>query len=121
MTVTSLASLSLSPIDRFASRGAAAVPIATGEGETRTTFLRFEPGGEIGRHPAGFGQLFVLLSGTGWVSGGDGVRIAIRAGEVAAFDRGETHAKGSETGMTALMIQVSDVALDPAAFRSRSG
>lgn len=32
-------------------------------------------------------------------------------GEAAFIHRGEVHSKGSETGMTALMIQVRDLAV----------
>jgi quercetin dioxygenase-like cupin family protein len=116
MTVTSFAVLNPSPIETLESRGTAAIPLAAGDGEAHVYFLRFEPGGEIGRHPAGFGQLFVVLSGSGWVSGRDDERVGIGSGEVAAFARGEIHAKGSEAGMTALMIQVRDMTPDASAF-----
>jgi hypothetical protein len=43
------------------------------------------------------------------VSGRDGVRTEIGDGDVVLFDRGEHHAKGSETGMTAVMVQVRDL------------
>lgn len=39
----------------------------------------------------------------------DSVRRSV-LGEVVLFDRGEQHAKGSDTGMTALMVQVQDLA-----------
>jgi quercetin dioxygenase-like cupin family protein len=93
--------------------GTSSVKLAAGDGEAHTYVLFFEPGGEIGPHEAGYGQLFVALSGEGWVAGGDGVRHALGSGETAFIARGETHSKGSETGLTALMVQVRD--LDPAA------
>ena len=34
--------------------------------------VQFDAGGMIGRHEAGFGQLFIVLAGTGWVAGDDG-------------------------------------------------
>jgi quercetin dioxygenase-like cupin family protein len=81
-----------------------------GEGEAHAYVLYFAPGGEIGPHRAGFGQLLVALSGGGWVAGGDGERHDVREGHAALITRGETHSKGSETGMTALMVQVRDLA-----------
>ena len=71
----------------------------------------FEPGGVIGRHEAGVGQIFLALAGSGWVAGGDDQRIALAEGEAAFICRGEVHSKGSERGMTAFMLQVRDLTL----------
>jgi GrpB-like predicted nucleotidyltransferase (UPF0157 family)/quercetin dioxygenase-like cupin family protein len=92
-------------ITNFDSKGATSVPIAHGSGESHFYVLRFEPGGRIGRHPAGPAQLLLAVEGSGWVEGGDGVRMALRRGEAACFEAGEMHAKGSEVGMTAIMVQ----------------
>ncbi len=94
-------------IDRFASRGARSVPIGHGSGECHVYALHFEPGGEIGPHEAGFDQLFVVAEGEGWGAGPDGVREALSTGDTMVFRRGEVHSKGSETGMRAIMIQIS--------------
>jgi quercetin dioxygenase-like cupin family protein len=83
--------------------------VAEGAGEAHAYVLYFEPGGEIGAHEAGFGQLFFALSGNGWVAGGDGERVPLAEGQAAFIRRGEIHAKGSETGLTALMVQVRDL------------
>ena len=87
-----------------------ALELVEGEGEAHAYVLYFAPGGEIGPHRAGFGQLLVALSGSGWVAGGDGERHDLPEGHAALITRGETHSKGSETGMTALMVQVRDLA-----------
>ena len=79
---------------------------ATGTGEARFHTLYFEPGGRIGSHPAGPSQLFMVVEGSGWVEGGDGARRDLRAGEAVLIESGEAHAKGSESGMTAVMLQV---------------
>jgi quercetin dioxygenase-like cupin family protein len=89
---------------------ASSIALAEGAGEAHASVLYFEPGGEIGRHEAGFGQLFFAVSGDGWVAGGDGKRLPLAQGRAAFIERGEIHAKGSETGLTALMVQVSDLA-----------
>jgi quercetin dioxygenase-like cupin family protein len=83
--------------------------LAEGEGEAHAYVLYFDPGGEIGPHEAGFGQLFFALAGNGWVAGGDGVRHRLAEGHAAFISRGEIHSKGSETGLTALMLQVRDL------------
>jgi quercetin dioxygenase-like cupin family protein len=88
---------------------ASSIAIAEGEGEVRAYVLYFEPGGVIGPHEAGFGQLFFAASGDGWVAGGDGERMALGEGEAAFIERGEIHSKGSESGLTALMVQVRDL------------
>jgi quercetin dioxygenase-like cupin family protein len=86
------------------------IALADGEGEAHAYALYFEPGGEIGPHEAGFGQLFFAVSGDGWVAGGDGERVLLAEGQAAFINRGEIHSKGSETGLTALMVQVHDLA-----------
>lgn len=88
---------------------ASSIELAEGEGEAHAYVLYFEPGGEIGAHEAGFGQLFFAVSGNGWVAGGDGVRVPLAEGEAAFISRGEIHSKGSETGLTALMVQIRNL------------
>jgi quercetin dioxygenase-like cupin family protein len=96
------------PITSYQSRAAHVAELGTGTGESHAYLLRFEPGGVINPHPAEFGQLFAPMEGTGWIEGGDGMRHAIRPGQVAFVERGEMHAKGSDEGMTVLMIQIRD-------------
>ncbi len=90
---------------------ASSLELAEGEGEAHAYVVYFEPGGEIGPHEAGFGQLFVALSGDGWVAGDDGERVPLAEGHAAFIHRGEIHSKGSETGLTALMVQIRDLRL----------
>jgi quercetin dioxygenase-like cupin family protein len=99
-------------IAEYSSRGASAVPLGSGSGPGHVYAIHVEPGGEIGPHPAGFGQLFLVVVGSGWVSGPDGVRRGLRAGQGAHIARGELHAKGSADGMLAVMIQMHE--LEPA-------
>jgi quercetin dioxygenase-like cupin family protein len=102
---------SASPIGArpFAVERVASVDVAVGDGEAHAYVLYFDAGGLIGRHEAGFGQLFFAVSGDGWVAGDDGVRQPLREGEVAFIARGEVHSKGSDTGLTALMVQVRNL------------
>src|SRR6185312_6012069 len=60
------------PITVYNSHGAFAVPLGEGRGEGHVYCVRIEPGGSIGAHEAGFGQLFLVVGGSGWVSGPDG-------------------------------------------------
>ena len=99
-------------IREFEAIGAAAAPLASGSGAAHIYTLHFEPGGQIGPHVAGFGQILIPLNGSGWVAGADGVRFPIVPGQAAYWSRGELHSKGSEGGMTAIMIQVRDLGFD---------
>jgi quercetin dioxygenase-like cupin family protein len=88
---------------------ASSIKLAEGEGEAHAYVIYFEPGGTIGPHEAGFGQILFAVAGSGWVVGADDRRIALAAGEAAFISRGEVHSKGSESGMTAFMVQVRDM------------
>lgn len=99
------------PITRFESSSATSVPLGDGHGEAHVYCLYFSPGGNIGPHPAGFDQLFLVTSGEGWAAGEDGNRVALTVGQGVYFARGETHSKGSANGMTAIMVQVDAIAL----------
>ena len=90
---------------------ASSIEVAEGEGEAHAYVIYFEPGGVIGPHEAGFGQIFLALAGSGWVAGGYDQRIALAEGEAAFISRGEVHSKGSEDGMAAFMLQVRDLTL----------
>lgn len=97
------------PITEFQSRAASAQPLGDGQGEAHVYAVHVAPGGHIGPHPAGFGQLFCVMAGVGWVAGADGVRHEVRTGQAAVIARGELHSKGSDTGLTALMVQIADL------------
>src|SRR5262245_24691737 len=88
------------PITLFESVAASSRSLADGSGEAHVHCLRFGPGGKIGEHPTGFGQLFLVIDGSGWAVGADGRRIEVRAGQGVFFERGERHSKGSDHGMT---------------------
>ncbi len=99
-------------ISAYGAKDAFSLLAASGSGRAHVHTLRFEPGGMIGRHPAGPAQLFIVVEGVGWVEGGDGVRTPIEAGQAAFIAAGEPHAKGSETGMSVVMVQVETLALE---------
>ena len=112
MRIVDLEAISTSPILDYQSIAAASASIGQGGGEGHIHWLRFKPGGTIGPHPAGFAQLFIPLDGSGWAAGSDGIRQPISRGRVAVIAPGEIHSKGSEAGMSAVMIQLSTFALE---------
>lgn len=103
----------VTPISAYESHGAYALALADGRGEGHVYCIRIEPGGAIGPHEASFGQLFLVVAGTGWVSGVDGLRQPLGIGRGAFIERGEVHAKGSDGGLTAIMVQLTDLTAAP--------
>lgn len=65
----------------------------------------FAPGGLLGRHPATRRQSFTVVSGAGWVSGADGGRQAVSAGEGVIWEPGEEHESGTDDGMCVVIIE----------------
>jgi quercetin dioxygenase-like cupin family protein len=77
--------------------------------EAHVVVIEIAPGGLVARHPAVVAQLFVVVRGSGWVSGADGERQAIRSGEAVLWEAGEEHESGSDDGMTALVIEAESI------------
>jgi len=91
------------------SAGFAEVALGSGSGEAHAYAVYFEPGGFVAPQAVGFAQLFIVTAGAGWVAGADGVRHPISSGQLAHFEKGEIHAKGSDGGMAAIMVQMSEL------------
>jgi quercetin dioxygenase-like cupin family protein len=95
----------------FQSRGASSLRLGEGHGDIRLHTLHFDPGGEVGTHPAGFDQIFFVLKGRAWAEG-DGGRVDLDAGQGVYFASGEHHAKGSATGALTIVLQMSELKLE---------
>lgn len=106
MNVLQLRSAEKTTVTRYESSLADAALLADGHGEAHVHVIEFQPGGVIGPHEAGFGQLFCFVDGTGWVAGPDGCHVPLAVGDIALIRRGEIHSKGSDQGSIALMVQV---------------
>ncbi|MGY1701767.1 cupin domain-containing protein [Geodermatophilus sp. SYSU D00766] len=92
----------------YGSTGASLVPAARVLGPQdgfAVDVVRLAPGGSIGRHPTRLWQLFLVVEGGGWVSGADGARRAVGAGEAALWEPGEEHASGTDDGLLAVVVQ----------------
>ncbi len=75
MRLVDLAGVERLSVDRFGSRGVDLVPLVVSEsGVAAVDIAYIEPGGILGQHAAPIGQLFVVMSGSGWVRGSDVVR-----------------------------------------------
>jgi hypothetical protein len=101
------------PISEYQSHYAAAVALASGQGEAHVYCIHLKAGGEIGAHEAGCAQLFLVVAGSGWVSGPDGRRQKVGQDQGAFIARGEMHAKGTESGLTAIMVQLTELTTSP--------
>jgi quercetin dioxygenase-like cupin family protein len=112
MRVIEFSRTAAQPIELFGSIATSSIGLANGNGEVRVHCVYFGPGGIIGEHPTGFGQLFLVMDGSGWAAGADGSRVPLSAGQGAFFESGERHSKGSEGGMTALVVKVSTLRTD---------
>jgi quercetin dioxygenase-like cupin family protein len=93
------------------SIGLHASRIASGDGGVTLTCLALRPGGTIGTHPTTGDQLFLVIEGSGWVAGADGIRHPVEAGQGAHWAAGEVHTSGTETGLTALAVEGSSLRL----------
>jgi quercetin dioxygenase-like cupin family protein len=98
-------------IDYHGSLGLVATRIAAGHGEVTLTCLTVGPGGTIGRHPSTGPQLFLVVSGEGWVAGEADERVPIRAGYGVRWTQGEVHSSGSAQGFTAISIEGAPLTL----------
>ena len=83
-------------------------PLTDTKGSARVACFHLAPGEFIGEHEAIGGQLFCVVAGTGWVSGDDGERVPIDTHQAAYWTSGERHAAGSETGLTAIVLEGDD-------------
>lgn len=95
--------------DRFGTRHVRLwqAGILDGAEQTRVHVARFEKDSLLGRHPTKIWQLFVVIEGSGWVSGEDQVRCPISTGQAVLWHPGEEHDSGSETGMSVLILASS--------------
>lgn len=80
--------------------------IGTFDGEFHIGCMHLDHNGLVGRHNATSDQLFLVIEGSGWVSGESDEKVAIKAGEAAYWVEGESHEAGTfDCTMKALVIE----------------
>jgi len=95
-------------IEMYGSSGALVLQFARPT-KMGAVFIELEPGGVLGRHEAVGHQLFVVIAGSGEVSGGDGAVHRIEAGMAAFWEAGEEHETCTENGLKAIVIEGDDL------------
>lgn len=101
-------------IDRFNSVQATISRVVRTPEAVTIGCIHLEAGGVVGYHPAVCPQLFLVVNGEGWVRAEGTERIPIQTGQAAFWITGENHESGTETGMTAIVIEGEG--LDPESF-----
>jgi hypothetical protein len=76
--------------------------------------MHLEADGIIGYHQAVVPQLFLVVSGEGFVRGENEAIYSIKAGEAAFWVKDEFHETSTKTGLTAIVIESEE--LDPVSF-----
>ncbi|GAA2008719.1 cupin [Catenulispora subtropica] len=92
-------------VTAYDSVGLHATQVARFTERAKARCLTLAPGGIIGTHPAVSHQILLIVTGSGWVAGGDGARVAIVSGQAAYWEPGEVHTTGSESGLTAIVLE----------------
>jgi quercetin dioxygenase-like cupin family protein len=98
-------------IDRYNSAGFTLTRVAHLLEETMIQVAYLGANGLIGYHQATVPQLFLVVQGEGWARGRDQERTHIQTGQGVYWEEGEWHETGTETGMTAIIVE--SVRLDP--------
>ena len=73
--------------------------------EIRMGYMYLGNDDKIPFHEALADQLFMIVSGEGWVCDEDENRISLSSGKAAFWKKGEFHAAGTDSQMSALVIE----------------
>lgn len=92
-------------IDLFGSSGFVISKIARLFEGAIVNYAHLAPQGVIGFHQTTTDQLFLVVQGEGWVRGAEPERTAIKTGQAAFWEKNEWHESGTDTGMTAILIE----------------
>jgi len=99
-------------IDHYGSSGFVVSRVVHLSDEAVVNCAYLDAKGVIGYHQATVPQLFLVVRGDGWVRGESAGKTPVKAGQAAHWEKGEWHESGTETGMTAIIIEGSG--FDPA-------
>ncbi|MEJ2756843.1 MAG: cupin domain-containing protein [Anaerolineales bacterium] len=103
-------------IVHFDSRRLIQAPLAKLSAPAHISCMYLEAGGVIGLHQATIPQLFAVVEGEGWVQGKSGERIPIQKGQAVYWEAGEWHETTTDSGLTAIVIELELADFDPGAW-----
>ncbi|PLR99222.1 cupin domain-containing protein [Bacillus sp. T33-2] len=95
----------------FNSVGAGITPIIRNEDPMQVGCMHYDPEAVLGMHVAPCPQLLLVVSGKGWVRVEGQDPIDVETGTAVFWEEGENHESGSDSGMTAIIIESGS--LDP--------
>lgn len=81
------------------------------EPEASVNLAYIRPAERIGYYQEAAPQLFLLVEGAGWIRNEFDEVFPVKAGQAIFWDQNEWHESGSETGMTAVIIE--GISFDP--------
>ncbi|AYV66704.1 cupin [Niallia circulans] len=96
-------------IEQYNSVSASYCKIMKTDEATNIGIITLGPKGILANHQAPVPQLFHVVEGEGWVRDIDDRKLLIKKGEAVFWEQGEWHETGSDTGLTAFVIQASNL------------
>ena len=92
-------------IEQFGSVKAIISKVVHLDDEAVVNCVYIRPNGKIGYHQAASQQLFLLVEGQGWIRSESDEKHTVQGGQAVFWEEGEWHESGTETGMTAVIIE----------------
>lgn len=92
-------------IHAFGSQNLVMTRVLSSMDELQTGCMHLGPNGVVGYHQATAPQLFMVVSGSGFVRGQENGEQPIEAGSAAFWEAGEWHETRTEHGLTAIVIE----------------
>jgi quercetin dioxygenase-like cupin family protein len=71
-------------------------------------------GGILGGHEAATNQLFLIVSGQGWLATAEGQTVNLQTGMAIFWEAGEWHESGTHNGLMAIVIEGDEI--DPSQY-----
>ena len=106
-------------INAHNSERAAVSPLLNLTGDASVNAIYLGAGGKLGMHPAEKNQLFLVVSGRGWVrTAEDDEYRRVIAGHAVYWQAGEKHETMTHNGLTAIVIEGENV--DPDKYMERA-
>lgn len=99
-------------VTRYDSHNLSIRPLLRVERKTMLHCIVLAAKGLVGYHQTVSNQLFMVVAGSGWVRGESDQEHPISVGQVAFWQAGEWHAARTDRGLTAIVIEGSDVSPD---------